>query len=160
MGTHDAGVTKRAVTEFDLRAPEFQHPDIKPEDYEFREDGKVVRKDRWVTGLRNVASALGWARRDFEIQEVVERVRELAQPRFQWTCSKGCGACEVKRIEFAFETVLDAQGGELSSKTVPRLVSKCCSAPLMMWDDELDEEIEVAVDTLQAPAPGTQGSGQ
>lgn len=66
---------KREVTEFDLRAPEFQHPDIKPEDYEFRDDGKVVRKDRWETAVRKIVSILGWSRRDFEIQDVVAEVR-------------------------------------------------------------------------------------
>lgn len=70
---------KREVTEFDLRAPEFQRPDVKPEDYEFRDDGKVVRKDRWEQGLRNVASIIGWSRREYEIPEVVEAVRGLSE---------------------------------------------------------------------------------
>ncbi len=68
-------MSRREVTEFDLRAPEFQSRDVKPEDYEFREDGKVVRKDRWETGLRNVASAIGWTRKEWEIPEVVEEVK-------------------------------------------------------------------------------------
>lgn len=68
---------KREVTEFDLRAPEFQRADVKPEDYEFRDDGKVVRKDRWEMGLRNIASIIGWSRREYEIPEVVEEVRRL-----------------------------------------------------------------------------------
>jgi hypothetical protein len=70
----------REVTERDLRIPEFR--DAKPEELEFREDGKLVRKDRWETALRNVASAIGWARREFEVHEVpveVERIRELAE---------------------------------------------------------------------------------
>lgn len=67
---------KREVREFDLRAPEFQHPDVKPEDYEFRDDGKVVRKDRWETAVRNIVSILGWSRREFELPEVVEEVRQ------------------------------------------------------------------------------------
>ena len=66
---------KREVTEFDLRAPEFQRHDIKPEDYEFRDDGKVVRKDRWETTVRNIVSILGWSRREFELPEVVAEVR-------------------------------------------------------------------------------------
>lgn len=68
---------KREVTEFDLRAPEFQRLDVKPEDYEFRDDGKVVRKDRWEMGLRSVASIIGWSRKEYEIPEVVEEVRRL-----------------------------------------------------------------------------------
>lgn len=66
---------KHEVTEFDLRAPEFQRHDIKPEDYEFRDDGKVVRKDRWEVAVRNVVSIIGWSRREFELSEVVEEVR-------------------------------------------------------------------------------------
>jgi hypothetical protein len=66
----------REVTEFDLRAPEFQHPSIKPEDYEFRDDGKVVRKDRWEMTVRSVVSILGWSRREFELPEVVKELRQ------------------------------------------------------------------------------------
>lgn len=68
-------MSKREVTEFDLRAPEFQRHDVKPEDYEFRDDGKVVRKDRWETTVRNIVSILGWSRREFELPEVVAEVR-------------------------------------------------------------------------------------
>jgi hypothetical protein len=66
---------KREVTEFDLRAPEFQRHDVKPEDYEFRDDGKVVRKDRWETTVRNIVSILGWSRQEFELPDVVAEVR-------------------------------------------------------------------------------------
>lgn len=69
----------RQVTERDLRMPEFR--DAKPEDLEFREDGKLVRKDRWEVALRNVVSAIGWSRREFEVHEVsaeVSRIKELA----------------------------------------------------------------------------------
>jgi hypothetical protein len=57
--------------------PEFR--DAKVEDYEWRSDGKLVRKDRWETGLRNIASALGFdGREGFEIEDVVATARELA----------------------------------------------------------------------------------
>lgn len=68
-------MAKREVTEFDLRAPEFQRHDVKPEDYEFRDDGKVVRKDRWEMTVRNIVSIIGWSRRDFELPDVVAEVR-------------------------------------------------------------------------------------
>jgi hypothetical protein len=71
--------TMREVTERDLRMPEFR--DARPEELEFREDGKLVRKDRWEVALRNVASTIGWARREFEVHEVsaeVGRIKELA----------------------------------------------------------------------------------
>ncbi|MEG0969430.1 MAG: hypothetical protein RSG92_29145, partial [Pseudomonas sp.] len=53
------------VTERDFRMPEFR--DAKPEDYEFRGDGKIVRKDRWETGIYSIRYALGDRRREFEI---------------------------------------------------------------------------------------------
>lgn len=73
----------RKVTEKDFRLPEFR--DANPEDYEFRSDGKVVRKDRWETGLRRVAGILhdsgvaGINRNDFEVEDVVQAVRNLAE---------------------------------------------------------------------------------
>lgn len=65
----------RVVTEEDFRMPEFRGKD--PKDYEFRADGKVVRKDRWETAIRNIQSALGDPRREFEISDVVQAVKAL-----------------------------------------------------------------------------------
>ena len=68
----------RIVTERDLRKPEFA--DAKVEDLEFRDDGELVRKDRWETGLRSIAYALGFnGRGGFEIHEVVYRVDQLVE---------------------------------------------------------------------------------
>ena len=66
----------RAVTERAFRMREFA--DAKVEDYEFREDGKVVRKDRWETGILKIASILKLVRGDWEISEVVQAVEELS----------------------------------------------------------------------------------
>jgi len=61
------------VTERDLRLPEFK--DAKLEDLEFRNDGKIVRKDRWETGIRKIAYATGFnSRSGFEIEEVIAKV--------------------------------------------------------------------------------------
>ena len=69
--------TDLPVSEYDFRMPEFR--DAKVEDYEWRSDGKLVRKDRWETGFRNIASALGFdGREGFEIEDVVAAARELA----------------------------------------------------------------------------------
>lgn len=66
----------RAVTENDFREPRFR--DAKPEDYEFRPDGDLVRKDRWETGIRDIASAMGYeAREGFEIEHLVCSVKLL-----------------------------------------------------------------------------------
>ena len=66
---------KRAVTERDFRMPEFR--DAKPEDYEFRDDGKVVRKDRWERAIGSIKYAMGDERREFEVEDVVKAVKAL-----------------------------------------------------------------------------------
>lgn len=63
------------ITENDLRLPEFRG--VKIEELERRSDGVIVRKDRWETGIRKIASILGC--NEFEIDEVVECVRELVK---------------------------------------------------------------------------------
>ena len=65
----------RQVTERDFRMPEFRDAD--PEDYEFRKDGKIVRKDRWKSGIHRVREALGDNRDEFEIDEIVAAVEAL-----------------------------------------------------------------------------------
>jgi hypothetical protein len=66
----------RAVTERDFRKPEFRDAD--PKDYEFREDGAVVRKDRWQTAIHRIRSTVGPKGREFEIADVVKAVEKLA----------------------------------------------------------------------------------
>lgn len=62
------------VTEKDFRKPEFI--DAQPADYEFRKDGKIVRKDRWEMAVREIAEIMGLGA-SFENDNVVEAVREL-----------------------------------------------------------------------------------
>lgn len=70
--------TKKDVTEVDFRMPEFRDAD--PADYEFREDGKIVRKDRWENAVRTIAGIVGYnARTGFEIEDVIDRVKLLAR---------------------------------------------------------------------------------
>jgi hypothetical protein len=67
---------KRAVTERDMRAPEFR--DCDPEDLEWREDGTLARRDRWERGIREVAGLVGLdPRKGFEVADVVAAVRLL-----------------------------------------------------------------------------------
>ena len=76
----------RAVTENDFRAPEFR--DAKAEDYEFRADGKIVRKDRWENGIHSIRNRLAEAGvesmkgREFEISDVVDAVSILIKKAF------------------------------------------------------------------------------
>lgn len=65
----------RKVTEEDFRMPEYRG--AKVEDYEFRADGKLVRKDRWEQGIQSIRYLVGIDGREFEIHDVVEKVREL-----------------------------------------------------------------------------------
>lgn len=70
---------RRQVAELDFRLPEFR--DAKVEDYEFREDGKLVRKDRWESAVREIKSLVLGGTREFEIDDVVAAVRDLVIKR-------------------------------------------------------------------------------
>lgn len=65
----------REVTEQDLRAPQYREGE--PDEYEFRNDGKIVRKDRFVRGMQDIAAILFGARHQYEIAEVVAAVHRL-----------------------------------------------------------------------------------
>lgn len=70
----------RPVNERDLRMPEFRHLNTDDlDDYEFRDDGKIVRKDRWEMAVRSIRSALGDPRLEFEIEDVVSAVRAVVE---------------------------------------------------------------------------------
>ena len=74
MSARDPAAKRREVTERDLRRPEFRDAD--PTDLEFRDDGVLVRRDRWERGIREIASVVGYdPREDFEIADVVAAVR-------------------------------------------------------------------------------------
>jgi hypothetical protein len=71
------------VTEKDFRLPEYK--DAKAEDYEFRSDGTIARKDRWITGIRKIASIVGFSGRDeWEIDDIVEKVKQLDVVEREW----------------------------------------------------------------------------
>lgn len=74
-------MAERDVTEFDLRAEEFRRRDIKPEDYEFRSDGKIVRKDRWINAIHRIQGIVGPAGHEFEIEDVVAAVMRAEKAR-------------------------------------------------------------------------------
>ncbi|UPK86800.1 hypothetical protein [Pseudomonas sp. A2] len=84
----------RPVTEQDFRRPEFR--DAKVEDYEFRRDGALVRKDRWEQGIHRIHSIVGRRGRDFEISEVVEAVEQL---KGQWLTASHDNDPESERID-------------------------------------------------------------
>lgn len=64
----------------DFIIPEFRGKNL--EDYEVREDGKVVRKDRWQNGIHCIRNLLVDAKllpdsAEFEIIDVVRAVAKL-----------------------------------------------------------------------------------
>jgi hypothetical protein len=67
---------KREVTEADFRMAHYR--DAKPEDYEFRDDGVLVRKDRWERAVRDIATTMGYeSRGGFEIDCLLHSVELL-----------------------------------------------------------------------------------
>lgn len=73
----------RQVTERDLRMPEFVH--AKVEELEFRDDGKIVRKDRWERTVRSIAGTLVGSRSAFECEDIVAAVEKLVADNACWT---------------------------------------------------------------------------
>jgi hypothetical protein len=94
-----------------------------------------------------------------EFWEIGRRLRKLEQAskpsRFEWCCSKGCGTCGVKSIEFEYERTETKDGAFVSNKTEPQLVSACCAAPMFMWDNELDQRVELNIEVTREVEPRT-----
>ena len=69
---------QRPGTEQDFRMPQFR--DAKPEDYERRADGAIVRKDRWETTVRAIASHFGVdPRQGFECETLLVWVESFIE---------------------------------------------------------------------------------
>ena len=65
----------RDVKESDFRKSEYINKN--PEDYEFREDGVIVRKDRWKVGIYRLQSIMLDGRKEFEIDEIIAEAHRL-----------------------------------------------------------------------------------
>ena len=65
------------VTERDFRKDEFK--DARVEDYEFRGDGEVVRKDRWEKGIYRIKNIMIPECGEFEIDDLVKMVEDMKQ---------------------------------------------------------------------------------
>lgn len=84
--SNDVRTVMRKVMLDDFIIPEFRGKN--PEDYEFRHDGKIVRKDRWENGIHKIHTMLVEAgamndQPEFEIDDVVESVRSLLEPMLE-----------------------------------------------------------------------------
>lgn len=73
-------ITFPPVTERDLRAPEFRQGE--PNEYEFREDGTIARKDRWEQGIRQLAAMFFTNRESWEVNDVVSKVLKLVEEKY------------------------------------------------------------------------------
>jgi hypothetical protein len=74
--------TMRIVTEKDFRKEEYI--DEKPEDYEFRDDGVLVRKDRWLRAVFKIGNMVGISTRSLEIPEVIDALNLILEDRLNW----------------------------------------------------------------------------
>lgn len=90
----------KQVTEADFRLPEYR--DAKIEDYEFRTDGKLVRKDRFERGFRAIATALTDSR-EFEIEDIIAQVQTLNDTYGSWL--------SLDELEAEFDNDLNFHGG-------------------------------------------------
>lgn len=71
-------MTNRRVVEDDFRMLEYRGKD--PEDYEFRTDGILVRKDRWEVAVKRIADIVDMDISSFEIDDVITAVENLKSP--------------------------------------------------------------------------------
>jgi len=96
----------REVNELDFRMPEYR--DAKVEDYEFRADGALVRKDRWERGIVSIRFLVGIEGREFEIPEVVEAVRKLVETDASWV-----SVSDEKPLDRSIANIRLGDGSEL-----------------------------------------------
>lgn len=101
----------REVTERDLRAAEYS--DGKPDEYEFRNDGKIVRKDRFQRGMRDIAAIVFGCGHDYEIADVIKAIQSLQGVRLgaALDMARDVFKSEPKALEAIeyLKAVLDAQ---------------------------------------------------
>ena len=72
----------KTVCEADFRIPELR--DAKVEDYEFNDNGQLVRKDRWKNAIYDICGLVGCNTRDFELNVVFEAVEKLTLSEAEW----------------------------------------------------------------------------
>lgn len=88
----------RAVTERDLRIPEFRDVED-PDSLEFRKDGKIVRKDRWEKTIYWIVGIVGWSRREFELSDLVNEVENRVNTSLvNWHAVADFGEPEDKEV--------------------------------------------------------------
>jgi len=73
-------------------------------------------------------------------------------PGQQWCCSRGCGVCQVKTVPYVWREVHDRNGTLIERNSYPVDMSSCCSADLMLWDE--DKQDCVAFEMLERKVAG------
>ncbi|PHS70653.1 MAG: hypothetical protein COB23_02985 [Methylophaga sp.] len=79
----------RQATQEDFTIPEFRGKSL--DDYEVREDGKCVRKDRWETAIHAIRDRIGMgSNREFEIDDIVAGVENIMTtfPNYEYNDEK------------------------------------------------------------------------
>lgn len=109
------------VTERDLRMPEFRDAD--PSELEFRSDGKIVRKDRWERGIRQIAAILCLdGMEGFEIEDLVEEVRKLDKVT---DANEGCSVTATDAIrDLELALLMNLKVGATCATIAKRLYEK------------------------------------
>jgi hypothetical protein len=97
--------------ERDLRAAEYREG--KPDEYEFRSDGKIVRKDRFQNGMRDIAAIVFGCGYDYEIADVIKAIHSLQGVRLAAALNMARDVFEsqpkaLEAIEY-LKAVLDTQ---------------------------------------------------
>lgn len=72
----------REVTLEDFIMPEYRGKN--PEDYERREDGKIVRKDRWETAVHQIREIVNVSSKNWEVGDVVAAVENIVADLNDW----------------------------------------------------------------------------
>lgn len=158
----------RKVTLQDFIKDEFKGKD--PEDYEFRADGKIVRKDRWETAIHRIHGMLQEYSimpnsSDFEISDVVGRLQYFIQSNSWYSTKDGYfppaedmyDSCFIPtrfyhiitkdgHVHIASYMCLkyDGHSGEkVFSLCIPKISGgKYCLHDSLDWDIEIDENAE------------------
>jgi hypothetical protein len=108
----------RAVTERDFRKPEFR--DANPEEYEFRSDGEIVRKDRWERAVHSIAFRVmpEGRRSGFEISDVVARVTSLVDDEESWCRQDDETFCGPDRLRTGYVRDIRLEDGSILTSAV------------------------------------------
>lgn len=114
--------------------------------YEIRADGKRVRKDRWEAGFRSIVTCTVGPRTEFEIDDIVELVRQKFAPAADGEEVETCPECGSDKLEWITGThypadVPDGRGRTSEARTIFGLGCTECSETVRTIDTDAACEI-------------------